>query len=76
MNKAIVFERYVNFEFYKQQLKSKYWMLSFERYVNFEFYKHVDGSIEGRQMFERYVNFEFYKQLEDKPGIDACLRDM
>ena len=33
------FERYVNFEFYKQTLLAAYLTLLFERYVNFEFYK-------------------------------------
>ena len=36
-----VFERYVNFEFYKTALGEDALVLKFERYVNFEFYKTV-----------------------------------
>ena len=34
-----VFERYVNFEFYKTVLSFDNYEMLFERYVNFEFYK-------------------------------------
>ena len=34
-----MFERYVNFEFYKTELNLQQNEDSFERYVNFEFYK-------------------------------------
>ena len=34
-----MFERYVNFEFYKTIKYEKYSSIMFERYVNFEFYK-------------------------------------
>ena len=35
----ILFERYVNFEFYKTTMNLEKWNSWFERYVNFEFYK-------------------------------------
>ena len=34
-----MFERYVNFEFYKTVDKARNKLTRFERYVNFEFYK-------------------------------------
>ena len=34
-----LFERYVNFEFYKLILDANIAKFAFERYVNFEFYK-------------------------------------
>ena len=34
-----MFERYVNFEFYKQSRRLRQARKKFERYVNFEFYK-------------------------------------
>ena len=34
-----MFERYVNFEFYKTPSRASLTPLPFERYVNFEFYK-------------------------------------
>ena len=34
-----LFERYVNFEFYKTKNPDEYNRVMFERYVNFEFYK-------------------------------------
>ena len=37
-----LFERYVNFEFYKQQQQAQAQVQEFERYVNFEFYKQRD----------------------------------
>ena len=34
-----MFERYVNFEFYKTRMHDGDIVIAFERYVNFEFYK-------------------------------------
>ena len=39
---AVAFERYVNFEFYKQRQQWGKSNMQFERYVNFEFYKQVE----------------------------------
>ena len=47
-NSEIAFERYVNFEFYKQSWSDFSSWTMFERYVNFEFYKPVlktDGTL-------------------------------
>ena len=38
-NEPSLFERYVNFEFYKTKYIVNYTLKVFERYVNFEFYK-------------------------------------
>ena len=38
-----MFERYVNFEFYKTMETTTQSLLMFERYVNFEFYKTFNG---------------------------------
>ena len=38
-----MFERYVNFEFYKTLGKLSIWITLFERYVNFEFYKTMNA---------------------------------
>ena len=40
-----VFERYVNFEFYKTKKIPKVTHQEFEKYVNFEFYKTSDSEI-------------------------------
>ena len=60
---GIEFERYVNFEFYKTNLKYPSPLALFERYVNFEFYKTHIFKKKLKRAFERYVNFEFYKTL-------------
>ena len=39
MELQLQFERYVNFEFYKTEVKAEELYAKFERYVNFEFYK-------------------------------------
>ena len=39
LNLTAMFERYVNFEFYKTHELTMDIMVKFERYVNFEFYK-------------------------------------
>ena len=44
-NNGTMFERYVNFEFYKTLVQIQYWLHKFERYVNFEFYKTIFLSI-------------------------------
>ena len=41
LKSLIMFERYVNFEFYKTVAKKFYPEGQFERYVNFEFYKTI-----------------------------------
>ena len=61
LKSLIMFERYVNFEFYKTVAKKFYPEGQFERYVNFEFYKTIGAIIAATLTFERYVNFEFYK---------------
>ena len=71
-----MFERYVNFEFYKTL---NFWLVAtsgFERYVNFEFYK--TQGIQGVPgvKFERYVNFEFYKTKYSYHSEGYGLRDM
>ena len=40
----LMFERYVNFEFYKTDIEIVDVRLKFERYVNFEFYKTIVSS--------------------------------
>ena len=71
-----MFERYVNFEFYKTYWKCSNWELSFERYVNFEFYKTNECKNIAELMFERYVNFEFYKTFVIMIHRINRLRDM
>ena len=39
MRAFLMFERYVNFDFYKTYKKIKDFETMFERYVNFDFYK-------------------------------------
>ena len=71
-----MFERYVNFEFYKTDSENYVPSDGFERYVKFEFYKTEEGKRKLQLKFERYVNFEFYKTNTfgySKPGR---LRDM
>ena len=71
-----MFERYVNFEFYKTTgLKDKNGT-EFERYVNFEFYKTALVSGSAVLLFERYVNFEFYKTVQFALRGLFGLRDM
>ena len=54
MINKVVFERYVNFEFYKPRKDFITWITRFERYVNFEFYKlalkYKDAQISLRDM--------------------------
>ena len=45
---VILFERYVNFEFYKTLVVSSMITHKFERYVNFEFYKTSYGDFTER----------------------------
>ena len=46
-----VFERYVNFEFYKRHSLQRKVVVTFERYVNFEFYKpRVDWQSKPRSL--------------------------
>ena len=71
-----MFERYVNFEFYKTTKLRKARRREFERYVNFEFYKTVVEPFSNSVKFERYVNFEFYKTDEFRKDYEICLRDM
>ena len=40
---GLLFERYVNFEFYKTEEVGNTYKEEFERYVNFEFYKTEHG---------------------------------
>ena len=43
-----MFERYVNFEFYKTTYRLTHSDILFERYVNFEFYKtHVESKLKA-----------------------------
>ena len=70
-----MFERYVNFEFYKTILLDDNIRKWFERYVNFEFYKtFLLHKISGPS-FERYVNFEFYKPSVTAYDDSDCLRE-
>ena len=71
-----MFERYVNFEFYKTEISSCRALVKFERYVNFEFYKtKLTGEFKVEE-FERYVNFEFYKTDGVAIPRNLRLRDM
>ena len=71
-----MFERYVNFEFYKTTELYGFEKGTFERYVNFEFYKTKDRLYYKLNVFERYVNFEFYKTLVTLLTYPPGLRDM
>ena len=71
-----MFERYVNFEFYKRLSPLATIDLAFERYVNFEFYKRYLKLYYVTIKFERYVNFEFYKRLYHELSMEMSLRDM
>ena len=71
-----MFERYVNFEFYKTSVFKQGYLVGFERYVNFEFYKTAVVFDFLLPRFERYVNFEFYKLLSNRRCVKHCLRDM
>ena len=64
-----MFERYVNFEFYKTLTSDPWPQNQFERYVNFEFYKTEETIRSWICKFERYVNLEFYKKwkINNKP---------
>ena len=70
------FERYVNFEFYKQWRVDDFSFRLFERYVNFEFYKLESARAALTALFERYVNFEFYKRTSYGKWLTVRLRDM
>ena len=71
-----LFERYVNFDFYKTACLGFSAAAAFERYVNFDFYKTLNTKPSARPLFERYVNFDFYKTCTI-PFIDyPRLRDM
>ena len=71
-----MFERYVNFEFYKTITPKHPNAALFERYVNFEFYK-TGVTVESiYNKFERYVNFEFYKTYRSEIDPVSGLRDM
>ena len=54
-----VFERYVNFEFYKTMVIQGAWEFMFKRYVNFEFYKTVSFLLFVNLSFEKCVNVLF-----------------
>ena len=71
-----VFERYVNFEFYKTGIILFKDATAFERYVNFEFYKTELFNSVTIPRFERYVNFEFYKTTFRTMMFSFRLRDM
>ena len=71
-----MFERYVNFEFYKTEMPNWCEGYLFERYVNFEFYKTVVIKLKNNAPFERYVNFEFYETYNTAKIKMVCLRDM
>ena len=71
-----MFERYVNFEFYKTVDAPSIRVTLFERYVNFEFYKTYDAETLKQCLFERYVNFEFYKTYVPMINLLKRLRDM
>ena len=71
-----MFERYVNFEFYKTVRLRSIQENAFERYVSFEFYKTKLSNGKLSSPFERYVNFEFYKTDKIEDVCQRCLRDM
>ena len=71
-----MFERYVNFDFYKTALTATDHKDPFERYVNFDFYKTFAIVLSKPPSFERYVNFDFYKTTELHAVQTHCLRDM
>ena len=71
-----MFERYVNFEFYKTRLAIFTASFTFEGYVNFEFYKTNKHKVNITMKFERYVNFEFYKTFICTNRDLCSLRDM
>ena len=71
-----MFERYVNFDFYKTSMAQWIRDHKFERYVNFDFYKTRKEYLDKAKLFERYVNFDFYKTCTNNQPNNYCLRDM
>ena len=71
-----MFERYVNFDFYKTNFNGLFPQCKFERYVNFDFYKTPEDIPAVALVFERYVNFDFYKTQVTMFMLIPCLRDM
>ena len=71
-----MFERYVNFDFYKTSMAQWIRDHKFERYVNFDFYKTRKEYLDKAKLFERYVNFDFYKTIGRRNTTKDGLRDM